>query len=447
MVDPRRRCLVAIAVALPLFVLGCTFAVGGLAKNEWHGDVPHYESFGTRVLGGEVPYHNFYLEYPPGALPVFVVPAAVSKTHYITTFKLLMTALGCIALIAAAVALTLLGAGARRLAFGLGAIVVAPPLLGHVYLNRYDPWPAALAALALLFLLLPRVRTAGALLALGFTAKIFAAAALPVVAIRVWRTRGPRELGRGAAAFVAICAAVVLPFAIVALGGLGFSFYTQSTRPLQSESLGASILLVADRLGLYRVHLFGGKASSVDIHGTVAAGVGVLSSIVVIAAVAAVAWLYLRGDDRDERSVAAFAAAIAGYVVFFKVLSPQYLTWLVPLVPLVRGRRGRAATLLFLVAVLLTQIELYGWIPVHGVPGTSQLVGEPHAWLPWILLSRNLLLVAVFGLLLAELRATAFSSAQSLAAPVRGERAVGPGSCSGPRDARSPSSSAAAPRG
>ena len=76
--------------------------------------------------------------------------------------------------------------------------------------------------------------------------------------------------------------------------------------------------------------------------------VGVLTSLVVIAAVLVVVLAYFRGDDGRERTITAFAAAVAGYVAFFKVFSPQYLTWLIPLVPLVWGRWGRIATPIFL---------------------------------------------------------------------------------------------------
>jgi hypothetical protein len=190
----RRRGVVATAVALLVFLLGCTFCVGGLAKNEWHGDVPHYETFGAKVKDGQVPYHDFYLEYPPGALPVFVAPAVISERHYVKTFKLLMAALGAATIVGSALILALLDADYPRYGVALGTMALAPPLLGHVYLNRYDPWPALLVTFALLCLLVPRVRLAAGLLALAFTAKIYAAAALPVAALRIWRRRARQLL-------------------------------------------------------------------------------------------------------------------------------------------------------------------------------------------------------------------------------------------------------------
>jgi hypothetical protein len=403
MVDAR-RCLVAIALSLPLFILACALAVGGLVKDEWPGDVPHYQTFGERVVDGEIPYHDFYSEYPPGALPAFVLPTAVSDGHYVGVFKWLMAVFGCVALAAAAAILTFLRANTPRLVIGLGAIVLAPPLLGHVFLNRYDPWPTALVSLALLLLLLRRSRFAFALLALAVTAKIYAAAALLIAAVRVWRTEQRGQLVRALAGFVAIGALITLPFAVMAFGGFGFSFYVQSTRPLQIESLGASLLLAADRLGLYEARLFGGKANSIDLHGALPDAVAMLTSVILVAAIVAVLHVYRRGADAPERFLVAFVASIAAYVAFFKVLSPQYLTWLVPLVPLVAGTRARIATAGFLLALLLTQIEIYGFEPIHPVAGTSFLAGEPEEWAPWVLLARNLLLVSVFALLLSQLR-------------------------------------------
>src|SRR5581483_1349858 len=101
---------------------------------------------------------------------------------------------------------------------------------------------------------------------------------------------------------------------------------------LESESLGAGVLLVLDRLGLYHATLRDQAPGSRDLVGSVPDAVAALTTVLVVAAVALVAVLYVRGG---RRRVAASAAAVAGFVAFSKVLSPQYLTWLVPLAPAV----------------------------------------------------------------------------------------------------------------
>src|SRR5438132_1067040 len=38
-------------------------------------DTPVYEHYGDAMAQGRVPYRDFSVEYPPGALPTFVLPA------------------------------------------------------------------------------------------------------------------------------------------------------------------------------------------------------------------------------------------------------------------------------------------------------------------------------------------------------------------------------------
>jgi hypothetical protein len=119
----------------------------------------------------------------------------------------------------------------------------------------------------------------------------------------------------------------------------------------------------------------------------------VLTTVVAIGAVLAVAVAHERREQSPEGFVVAFAATVAGFTAFAKVLSPQYLIWLVPLVPLVRGRAGTCASTLLLACLVLTQVENYGFTGLH-----------VQTWAIWMILFRNLALVALYAQLL---RATA----------------------------------------
>ena len=104
-------------------------------------------------------------------------------------------------------------------------------------------------------------------------------------------------------------------------------------------------------------------------------------------------WMrYARGDVVSRARLARYsAAAIVAFVAFGKVLSPQFLVWLIAVVVLVAGVRGAVATMLLLVACLLTR----AWFPNRYWDLVKQF--DPTA--SW------LVLVAVFATLVVRIRA------------------------------------------
>jgi hypothetical protein len=179
---------------------------------------------------------------------------------------------------------------------------------------------------------------------------------------------------------------------IVGPGGLRFSYWVQMKRGLEAESLFAGLLLVLDRIGVYDVTLRDEPPGSRDAVGRLPDVLAALSSVLVVAAALYVAWLYLRG--RRDKLVAA-AAAVTAFVAFNKVLSPQYLTWLVPLVP----AAGIAASGVLVVALVLTRLEWEQFVMSHG-----SVEGWGRALSGWVF-ARDLVLVALFVLLVLRLRA------------------------------------------
>lgn len=358
----------------------------GLLDERGVGDLGHYQQYGERVVDGEIPYRDFYIEFPPAAVPVLALPALGPDDRYVRQFKLLETLFLALALVLLAVTLVALGTSPRRAAVLTALAGVAPGVLGPIAISSFDAWPALWASVAVAALVLGRVAPAFAALAIGVAAKLYPLLLVPLALAATGRASGKRAV----VAFLGTGVAVAAPFLILAPGGLRFSLETQATRGLQFESLGGSALLVADRLGIYDARIVVGAPYSLDLAGRLAGVVGGLHSVAQIAAVALAFALYRRGPATPARLGLAAAATVTGLVALGKVLSPQYLVWLIPLVPL----GGLAPTALLLAASALTHV----WFP--GRFDELQAAGG----VIWVALLRNLLLVALFALLLERLR-------------------------------------------
>jgi Glycosyltransferase family 87 len=397
-----RTIVAATFVAIALFIGSWALLHVGFYKKNQILDTPVYQRYGNLIADGKVPYRDFAVEYPPGALPVFVLPGLAKRGHdqnvtegFRRTFQSLMWTCGAIAIGGMALVLRALRTSTVGVWAPLVFAALAPLVLGSVILSRFDLWPAAIVALALAALVSGRARTGHALLGLGITAKLYPAVLLPVALAFVWRQRGRREAGVCAALAVAVVAVVFLPFVVLAPGGVWDSLRTQLDRPLQVESLGSALLLAAH-------HAFGAGVTPETSHGSQnLAGGG--ADAVAIAAVAvqalALLWVWVsfaRGAVTREAFVRASAASLCVFVAFGKVLSPQFLIWLIPVVPLVRGRRGVAAGALLALALALTQI----WFPFR----YFRLALHFEAGLSWLLLARDLTLVALAAVLALSLR-------------------------------------------
>ena len=383
------------AVAVAVYVFCCFLGSADLLGSH-SADVGYYNQLARRMSEGAIPYHNLYVEYPPGALPAFAAPA-VSLNHYGDVFSILMALCGATALLVLASAARALDMSDLELGRALAPLALAPLLLGGVFLNRYDPWPMLLTVVALTALVRGRLDLGGGFLGLAFLAKVYALATVPVTALYVARARGVMALRRAGIVFVGVAAGGLLPFALVGAGGVANSLYEQVTRRVEVESLPASTLLLADRIGLYHAHTIVGGLNSIDLVGAVPAAAGILSSCVLLAALAALVVWYRRGEETRQRFVLAFAAALVAYVALGKVLSTQYIVWLLPVVPLVRGWVGHAATLILAAATWLTKLEYAHLDALSRGTGLALLV------------ARNLLLVGLFVVLAVALRRRPFA--------------------------------------
>lgn len=364
---------------------------GGLLRAARYRDVHLYQGFADAVFDGRVPYRDFFLEYPPGALAVFLPPALAGDAHYNAAFKVLMALCGVATIFLVALILARLGVSAGRLWTAVLLLAVAPTALGPISLNTYDAWPALLTVATLFLLLAGSPLVALTLLGVAFAAKVYPVVLLPLALVFLWLRAGRDVVLRAFAAFVAAAAVIVVPFLALAPHGLAESFRAQAARGLQVESLGGSLLAVADRLGLYDATVLHRTAPAIsyELVGSLPDAVAVLSSIAQIVAVLLVAALYLRARNGSWLLAVSFAAAIAGFLAFTRFFSPQYLVWLVPFVVFLEP----VAWVLTAVALVLAQIWFFHYSDVFALGGYV-----------WLVFARDVLVFVVFVLAARSLR-------------------------------------------
>ena len=319
-------------------------------------DTPGYETYGDAIVSGQVPYRDFAVEYPPGALLPMLAPELTARRgsfgDYGHSFEKWMAGAGVLMTLLAALALAALRPPPLRAVTSMLLVGASPLLLGNLMLSRFDLWVAALTVGALAALLWERRTTSAVLLAAAIATKLFPVVLAPIGLAWIWRRHGRRAALTWAAIVVGVCAAVFLPFVVVAPSGIAHSFTVQLDRPLQIESIGAALLIVVHLVFGTTLHIFTTKSQ--NLSGSGVRAVEVVTSVVQAAVLVTIWLVYARGRQTRERLVAFAAAAVVAFVAFGKVLSPQYLVWLIPLVPLVRDR---TAQVLLFVALILTQVE------------------------------------------------------------------------------------------
>jgi hypothetical protein len=385
-----RRGAARVAAVAALSTLAAALAT---ALPSFPGDrpevAPAYERAADRIAAGELPYRDFFLEYPPGALLAFVAPGAVSG-DYDTAFVIVSAlALAATAGVGAAV---FAGAGTPAFAALAAAFVLA---LGPVSVTRYDAAVALAVTAGVALVVTGRAVRGLAVLAAAVATKLTPLVLVPLVALHV-RRAAPGRLVRAAAAFVLAGAAITLPFLLTGPGGVHASLRYQLERPLHLESAGGSLLLLADATGLRDAEV-GFEAGAQAVLGGTARVVAGAQLALLLAALGLLAAGFLRSSRSREELVGVAAAALALVVALGTVLSPQFLVWLFPLVLVAAARRVAAPLLL---ACVLTQVlypnryeELVAVAPLEAgllvLRNTCLLLVAALLLLPWLTAGRR----------------------------------------------------------
>jgi hypothetical protein len=389
--------VIAFALLAYVVAVGVLVAVLGFS-DVWYrfhdlSDTPVYLEYAAAMAHGLRPYFDFDVEYPPLAVQIFKIPGHTGDVlEFTLRFNAVMLATGALAAALTAACAARLWPPGRRAYATAAAFAACVVAIGAIIANRYDATVALVIAACLLLLASQHWTLAAAALGIGFALKLTPAILLPLVLVLA-----PARRARVTSA-LAFVAAAALPF-VPYLGSAGLAriFTYHLERPLQIESVLATPILLG--------HLVGGMPAAVGTaYGSqfiAAEGTGLLARASGPLALAALALTYLlvwrrRAALRRTPPLVPLAALVVllAPIIFGKVLSPQFLVWILPVIALVFPERPALAAVLATV-LLLTQIEfpaLY-WEVVELRDGPMALV-----------IVRNVALVAAFVLAVLDLR-------------------------------------------
>ncbi|MER5636238.1 glycosyltransferase family 87 protein [Kitasatospora sp. NPDC002227] len=339
-----------------------------------------YHQWYEILVQGHFPTGDVTWQYPPGAALAMLAPGLLPFLSYLQAFALLMLLTdGVTQALLVRVSLRRSGGLHRgRSTAGAWLWALALPLLLGLPYGRYD-LPVTALAMASVLLLPSRPRFGGALAGLGAMVKVWPA----LVVLGTPRGRGTRQ------AWTALCcSALALLLVLCTLFDGAFDFLgAQQGRGVEIESLGGSVLQVA--------RLFGWPGD-VDQHYGSLEFLGPHVQTVAKASLAltglAFGWLLLwRFRARRWSAATPYDAALTAVLLFTvtsRVISPQYLIWLIGLCAVcltVRGSSQRPTALLVLLTVGVTTVDypLFFDAQIHG------------GWQPTVVIVlRNALLLA-----------------------------------------------------
>lgn len=284
-------------------------------------------------------FHMLPQEYPPLTLLVFSLPLLASLPYYMLAFALLMVLVAIFIYELLARSSTREAALLFLLYLALGAIAVAQ--------ERFDLLPAACTLVCVLAAERGRWRTAYLALALGVLLKLYPLVMLPALFLAEQRAHAtpqhaptvqatwPRQIWehakhwqwRNCLLCVGVIVSVTGGFALLnfheALIG-PLNYFIQ--RPPQIESLAGSIIWASSHFGIPDNITF--QFGSLNIENGLTRFISPIDTLFTSAGILGALWLQWRNKIDLAQTLVALVCIL---MTTGKVLSPQYLIWLVPL--------------------------------------------------------------------------------------------------------------------
>lgn len=298
------------------------------------------------VLEGALPYRDFPFEYPPlGLLPILLPRVAILRSGQdLAGYALGYAAQSMVASITLVLLLAYwLRASATAPTRGLALYGVGVAILLPFIPFRFDLLPALATAAALILVQSGKPGSAGMAIGLGGALKLYPLLLVPVLGL-VWLLTGRwRSLARFGGGLLVVIALAIVPFILIAPAGWTMFIDYYRERGLEVGSAAAGVIALARVSGLYSDPLTTRAGyDSYQVESGLSDAVLPLLPALTVITLLLVYGLAARQFHREAAALGSVRpasllryalAVLLAALLSGKVLSPQFMAWLLPFVP------------------------------------------------------------------------------------------------------------------
>ena len=353
-----------------------------------------YFRYAEHMVSGEMPYSDFDAEYPPFAMLLILIPRLFSYSSF--TYQV---AFGAEVFVFLLIGVFWIYRIAEMYTDRPGKVVdfyiVFTIILLDFVLDRYDIFPMIMLLGAFYFFKKEKYNASWIMIALGTVTKLYPALIAPIFLIWLIHKKKYDTAVKGVLICLVIGILSMLPFFIADSSTMLSVLTYHMDRGLQTEAPISTVLMLLGNLGVIDISYIFNYGSD-NILGDIPDTIAKFMMPAMVVCMLALYILYAVIGRRNQGFCAIHYAGFAAVMIFMlvnKVLSSQYLVWIIAFsavtMAFTHGKEKKSVMWLFALSVAMTQLNLIVNYAFRDAGEEFTLLGI------LILLIRNILLIAL----------------------------------------------------
>ncbi|MDD3735513.1 MAG: glycosyltransferase 87 family protein [Candidatus Pacebacteria bacterium] len=358
----KKHQVILILIIYLIFLIWLNFN----GDNNLESDVKLYFSYAQKIFDGQIPYKDFNVVYPPLSLIFFILPYFFAKN-----FSSYRFAFGLETIIIFILTIWIISEFAKKINKNsiktiIEFLIILFPI-SLLVIERYDIFPSFLVLLSFYLFYSKKYYLSAFTFACSFLTKLYPIIFLPFLFFYLLKKENTKIGINFGLTFVFSILAILSPFFLLSVGpseSYFYSFTYHLNRSLHIESFWGSLILLLQKTNL---KIFQTKTiypyGSWDLSSPLADNLSKISTPIILIFLILLLYYFLKEDFNEENSFEKLLryniTSLLVFVSFNKVLSPQFLIWIIPLFVILSSKKEKFVLFLATLPTLIIYPIIY----------------------------------------------------------------------------------------